>query len=372
MRWTTSGSIILSYRLIDSNHFEISVFDSGQYISEEECAKLNKAFARNHYYELEVLQSQLIPIGVLISNKMVCTLNNSKTGLYLASSKEEGNIFSFQIWDQKGTEFANLTESSYHSEISDLPYLECRLFYPTLNSNDKIPSYVASYSIVKGSTMKEKDSMPSLISCSGNASMTNNKHLKKSKSKVSQATTSKYKLMTEILAISEISYKTCFDADFSIDGEMEIIKIILRTRKCKCPISLIVDNNDFNSIALQAQLKKLDVSCQNSFNLEDTIIKLREMSQSNCCKYFKIVFINLELPFNQGFQIFDKIKTFYDDKEFIGNQVIVIGITSLSQNNQTYVEIRQKGFDELLNMPLSIESLIILFLKILQYGNFTF
>jgi hypothetical protein len=155
--------------------------------------------------------------------------------------------------------------------------------------------------------MKEKDSIPSLLSCSGIASMTNNKFLKKSKSKASQATTSKYKLMTEILAISEISYKTCFDADFSIDGELEIIKIILKTRKCRCPISLVVDNNDFNSLALQAQLKKLEVSSQNAFNMEETIVRLREMSQSACCKYFKIVFINLELPFNQGFQIFEKI-----------------------------------------------------------------
>ena len=74
-------------------------------------------------------------------------------------------------------------------------------------------------------------------------------------------------------------------------------------KKCECSQILIVDDIPFNHIALIAILNNFGVISENAYDGFQAIEKVSErIRNSQCCKSYRIIFMDLEMPGKNGFQ----------------------------------------------------------------------
>lgn len=83
-------------------------------------------------------------------------------------------------------------------------------------------------------------------------------------------------------------------------------------KKCECTHILICDDNQFNILSLKLQLQLIGKNCDSASLGEIAIQKVREKMKKSCCKFYKLIFMDLEMPVMGGCETSKKIKEILD------------------------------------------------------------
>ena len=104
-------------------------------------------------------------------------------------------------------------------------------------------------------------------------------------------------------------------------------------QKCSCTYVLVLDDNDFNNLAISFHFERLKIPIISSLSARDALDKIKKQSERNCCKYFKLILLDLEMPIIDGFEAFEMFKLFYEEK---GYPMKVIALTGHSEDTPEY------------------------------------
>ncbi|KAL4461902.1 hypothetical protein ABPG72_001603 [Tetrahymena utriculariae] len=85
---------------------------------------------------------------------------------------------------------------------------------------------------------------------------------------------------------------------------LEEFKSYHKKRKCKHAQVLVVDDNQFNVIAIQQQINKLDLQIDMAFSGESALQKIQERIKNNfpCCPFYLMIFMDIDMPVMNGYE----------------------------------------------------------------------
>ncbi len=315
-------------------------------------------------------------MGLLISNKLSMQLSESSGGIQVHSVYGQGSRFCFCI-DNMAESQENATESM-HDEILSPCMVEYRMMHhfnhlnsPNLGKN-ALNMYTDLLKFKKTGSMDSKRN-----TC---RSLGTDKHIKQSSNNSQQTHTH--------IPLHVLSKNNCgnsfvfkrsgqticgkdfhglrassFEKDYNLDKPMEAIRNAIRQRGCSCPLALVIDDNDFNILAIRSQLNRLNMTSECAIDYEGIQEKINSMDNNECCRYYKFIFLDIEMPIKDGFQVFEEIENFYRERKF--ETPNVIAVTAHSESSETISKIKNTKMKDYLIKPLSIEVLVIKLDKIL-------
>ena len=129
---------------------------------------------------------------------------------------------------------------------------------------------------------------------------------------------------------------------------------IINTKTCSCEDFLIVDDNDFNLLALRQLLESFKFGVVCALNGEIAINLIKEKSKSSCCKAFKIVFMDCDMPVKNGYDATRELKNMQKAGELPPFPIIA---TTAYVNNREVNYCFECGMDAYLNKPVMKEKL---------------
>lgn len=233
------------------NFFEISVADTGVGIRKEDQSKLLCDFGRIMNLEDQKLNNYGVGLGLIISDALSRELSgDSSQGLHLVSEWGKGSTFTFYIKD------FNETDCRF-KEVSKIPTIP------------KLPD-------ARRESVKIEQSLAFLIPTS-------------------------HKSFGTLRKIRTTSFEI-------VANENVFLGVEQPKKKCNCADILICDDNHFNILSLQLQLKNLGKTCDTASLGEIAIKKVIEKLQEQCCKYYKMIFMDLEMPALSGCETSKQIK----------------------------------------------------------------
>lgn len=161
-------------------------------------------------------------------------------------------------------------------------------------------------------------------------------------------------------SISDSSYKPFFVSDD--EKESFITEIKNRKKNCNCPEILICDDEYFNILVLENYLQEIEIKCDKAINGVDCLEKLNAFfEKGNCCKRFKAVFLDLEMPFQDGFLTFKIMQDYFEKKK---SEIPVIIAQTAYDGQEITEKVLKSGMDYFLHKPISKESLMAVIKKI--------
>lgn len=344
------GSITLSAELIGSSQIKIKVIDTGIGIDQSNITKLFQAFSKIQNKEDCCLNAQGVGLGLLISNKLAYLLNRSETGIEVISHLNKGSEFFFKFYDEK----FNLNEDEVVPSARKAANLNeniCRL----ISSKDKITS-----------NGKLLDSTSSNISSYENkiTELLNRKTKDECVIELADERNEERKLSREISNCSEsLSSSKKINTEI-ITKKIERIKSMMRKKKCTCPISLIIDDDDFNILSMAGRLKKLNVPFDSALSGEIGFQKILKMFKNECCKFFKFIFLDLEMPQKNGLAIYEEISKFYKESKIRDSKVILV--TGYSYSSDIVKHAILKGIKNILIKPITSDHVVDILQEIMK------
>lgn len=414
----------------------------------------------------------------MISNTLALILNEMEEGIKVESVLHTGSQFSFKIFDKSPED--QITISSHR--IPTIQFKEAKLFnkyrispfemeegqssnenteinfFSTLNEknsykkNNSAPwtSQTSSsfffisdlYSLCKKDLVRkiEKNNgfnfvIRNLTDERTISEKTNSKKLFTKNSKLSKNMgINKRKEQKDTLNSNRIKLSSLelIDTINIFEYNKEQIKILMSKKTCSCPTALIIDDNDFNILALSTQLERFNIKSsaalngneamgkiieifgigqkngsreksrvkrrrslvplseqtkkqiskrfrarttkfnkeiyrlkkrttfidENSGPFENSASKKENNRNSSCCNYFKVIFLDLEMPGKNGIETFENIKKFYEINKLL-EKLNVIAVTAYERNSDIAKRILGKGVKELVTKPISMEVLVL-------------
>jgi CheY-like chemotaxis protein len=128
-----------------------------------------------------------------------------------------------------------------------------------------------------------------------------------------------------------------------------------------CSNILLVDDNYFNIEVLQSLIEvQLCLNCDSAFNGLEAVNKVKERYGKTCCnKYYKFIFMDVNMPIMDGYAASSEIKKFLK-KDAIENgldpnkkKTKIFAVTAQKE----VIENEQKLFDGIILKPISIDGL---------------
>jgi CheY-like chemotaxis protein len=271
--------------MIRPNLFEISVSDTGLGIRKEDQEKLLLDFSRISNSEDRILNNYGVGLGLSISDALAKELSGEKKGLILKSDWGKGSTFSFFLKD------FNETDLKYR-EFDSLPRI------PNMNESldwDQCTSRNISKSIKSART-----------------SYTNLKR-----------------------PIASLDFLSCHELN-------------VERKKCDCRNILICDDNHFNIISIRLQLQHLGRECDAASLGDIALQKVREKLKSSCCRYYKLIFMDLEMPVMDGLETSKKIKEITDSLSYRTKIVAFSGYDAFEER----IKALKAGMEDFLVKPV--------------------
>ena len=246
-----SKNLKLKVASLRPNLLEISVIDTGIGIRKEDQAKLLRDFGRLMNLEDQKLNNYGVGLGLIISDALSRELGGESTqGLHLVSEWGKGSTFSFCLKD------FNETDCRF-KEVSKIPAI------PKLKDS-----------------RRESENMNQSLAF----------------------TIRTQKTITTFRKIRTASFEYATNTNIFPDQNLGA------KEKCQCTDILICDDNHFNILSLQLQLKNLGKTCDTAALGEIAINKVIEKLNDQCCKYYKMIFMDLEMPALSGCETSKQIK----------------------------------------------------------------
>lgn len=293
---------------------KISVKDTGLGIEEKDKKKLFHAFGRIRNAADLLLNSHGVGLGLLISNQLSNILNNYEGGIEVNSKLNEGSTFSFKFFDYLPEE--SLSTNSHRAVC--LETVPCK--------------FIEDLNIIKPEIPKSLSTQASIHLES--KLFENGKFIKFEKSD----------------SIFENSFENGILA--TMENRKNLKDFV---KKCKCPEALVIDDNDFNNFVLQSLLAKVEILSESALSGREAMSKIIKMGKNTCCKTFQIIFLDLEMPFQNGVEVFEEIKSYYETLGLLIPNVIAVSSYSFESNNVQLAF--SKGVKEYLMKPVSLEIL---------------
>ena len=136
----------------------------------------------------------------------------------------------------------------------------------------------------------------------------------------------------------------------------------IETTDCRCPQVLIVDDNDYNQIALGKMIEALGVRYQTAYNGELAIqaVEAAEKARMNCliCNNFSLIMMDCNMPVMDGYKATRILKEKMRDGEI--TEIPIIACTSFCKENEI-LKCEESGMDGFLSKPVFISKLSELF-----------
>lgn len=209
-------------------------------------------FGRLRNQEDQSLNNYGAGLGLVISNGLAKELEGGNKGLKLESEWGNGSKFSFYVRDFNETDCKC-------GEVNSLP---------TIPNIEQI---------------KKKD--PDIIALQ----------------------TRTFKSYTSIKKPQTISMDVIKSNHFAIEDDESFQK-----KNCDCIEILVCDDNQFNILSLKLLLQNLDEKCDSASLGEIAIQKVIEKMKNDCCKYYRLIFMDIEMPIMDGCETSKKIKEVLD------------------------------------------------------------
>ncbi|CAD8192617.1 unnamed protein product [Paramecium pentaurelia] len=134
-------------------------------------------------------------------------------------------------------------------------------------------------------------------------------------------------------------------------------------QKCECPQILIVDDIPFNHIAMIAILTNFGIKSESAYDgtqaIEKVILRLKN---KECCKTYRIIFMDIEMPGKNGFQTSAEIVEILKQS----NCQSVIVMCSAYTGEANVEQARKCGMKEIIPKPIAYNNLQLLISKYFQ------
>ena len=383
LKYTTKGSITLAADSVknSNNTIRITVSDTGLGIKPEDQKKLFKAFGKITDQTNLLLNSQGVGLGLMISNKLAMQLSEFSGGIQVQSEYGQGSKFSFCVHNMSDNQ-ENVTESM-HDEILSPSALEYRMIHH-FNSHAGGRNLISMHSDLLG--FKKTGSMESKRNTGRSFGTEKNKQHSSNNSQQTYTHIPLHFLSKNNCGNSFVFKRSgnticggrefnvggghSFERDYSMDKPIEAIRNAIKKRGCCCPLALVIDDNDFNILAIRSQLNRFGMNSECALDCESAFEKINSMDNNKCCRFYKFIFLDIEMPIKDGFQVFEEIEKFYYEKKF--DTLNVIAVTAHCESSDTILKIKNTNMKDYLIKPLSIETLVIKLDKILTQTGYKF
>ena len=393
---------------VSLSRVKISVCDTGLGIEGSDLDKLFRAFSKIQNKEDFSLNAQGVGLGLLISNQLADLLNKSEGGITVTSKLKQGSEFSFSICDMKNEDDDEISMSSHRASNLNSPPIKLikstnqffhsksndqkssSLFSNTFQESEVI-SDVFKIDVSSDNCLEGQDNVESLKEeRSGPIVDDNCTNIKRSSQTEKLLNVFSSKIQEKIILIkpkdkqieksitvlenspSEVSREenifsltqdktfsrsfTAVDSNSLIKKRVEKIKNNIENRRCTCPVALIIDDNDFNILSMKVHLKKFAMQCESALSGEIALQKIFKMHENSCCKFFKYIFLDLEMPGKNGLVIYKEISEFYNS--FGGVESMIILNTGYSKSSDIVKEAISKGVKHILIKPITQMNLV--------------
>ncbi|CAD8103079.1 unnamed protein product [Paramecium sonneborni] len=124
-------------------------------------------------------------------------------------------------------------------------------------------------------------------------------------------------------------------------------------QQCKCSQILIVDDVPFNHIALLALLSAYGWKAESSYDGDSAIRKVKQKLHSTCCKIFRLIFMDIEMPGKNGFIVSSGISEILHKEK----QSTIIVMCSAYNGQENIQKAHESGMHEILSKPISLDAL---------------
>ena len=205
-------------------------------------------FGRLRNEEDQSLNTYGAGLGLVISNGLAKELEGGSTGLQIESEWGKGSNFSFYVRDFNETD----CKCGEVESLPTFPILE------KLRSKEQSPVTFLNQRIKSHTSMRKSQRI----------SMDN--------------MTSHY---------------------FTMEYEESSTK-----KDCDCIEILVCDDNQFNILSLKLLLNNLGEECDSASLGEIALNKVRDKLTNYCCKYYRLIFMDIEMPIMDGFETSKQIR----------------------------------------------------------------
>lgn len=412
LKFTQKGCIRLATEKNRKNNtlIHIRVIDTGLGIKEENKKKLFTAFGKLDQDENEYLNSQGVGLGLLISNVLAKNLgpnaktleeteNNLCAGLTVASEYGQGTTFEFIVENKNNTDL--MEEGEIEMKVSEMrrklineePYFIHNKVYEMFK-DDSIFEKRKKNQLSSIRSCSEKEMPSNSLVIVGTEPMNSsknsneqkiegfsegtyshlhlNKNLSKSKEEIGPGKSffylnkdfgpnesNSHKMLNEMIFYNTKARKDVMkNLDDVADNEekIKILKDLNMGKKCECPDFLICDDNHFNISVLTALLEMYNFRVDSAFNGEEALNKVISLYEnSNCCKEFKLIFMDIEMPIKNGYEATEAILEYYQQKKL--EKPIIVATSGHSESKEQKKMI-DYGMSECLVKPILKGALI--------------
>ncbi|CAD8189145.1 unnamed protein product [Paramecium octaurelia] len=122
------------------------------------------------------------------------------------------------------------------------------------------------------------------------------------------------------------------------------------TISCNCIQILIVDDVRFNHNAIEALLSQHKMKMDSAYNGQQAIEIIKQKLVSPCCKTYKLIFMDIEMPVKNGFQASKDINEILK-QENLNDQCAIVMCSAYNGNENNDI-VRNCGIKEVLPKPI--------------------
>ena len=406
---------------------KFEVIDTGIGIKDKDKHKLLKAFGKVEDQQNVMFNPYGVGLGLIISDSISSNLVNSpeiaqsEKGLKFSSEFGKGTTFSFIVQNELNdsiiespenlVDFSSIDENTpnilkfkelvekhnfkrFIQPLSSLSFGLSRSVSPTIDNFFFKKSFEDDYPQIR---INEKKNSSCIFV--DNKTLLNSSSMNDSKGKSSHSLSFSFMRNISIpepknfannnhnnnALIHNNSIMIHFISDLSISfregprksrtmTRIEDIKLKLESfqksivKRCFCPEILIVDDQIFNICALKFLLESFNVfynTCSSGTEAINLVKSLANQAEP-CCKFYKIIFMDIEMPEKNGLETCLDIRMFL--KENFLNETKIIACTGYGDQGHLSI-LDNYEFDDVLTKPVMKGNLAGLLIKYMEITN---
>lgn len=335
---------------------KVEVEDTGVGISENDQKNLFTEFSRIDNHDRTSANPNGVGLGLMISNSLAKLLGqvNSTVGLEVSSVPGYGTTFSFMMEEKVEKESQRVPIIRPKPRIFDYIYVSNSLSPLHTPSNKISLSSSPVYSRNKQSinNVRSRISTIESIKITRTSNLLNFSDYSKTPGlDVSAANTNNRDDSNISFIPLEKSSHPISAKNITLDlagscDEDNVILDLSHQHMCDCLEVLIVDDDSFNVMALDTILKTLNYSSEHAFNGKEALEKAQRRYRnpcSSCCKFFKLILMDLTMPVMDGFQATQELKLLMSKGELPTTKIIACTALAESKDMQNALSAGMDG-----------------------------
>ena len=131
--------------------------------------------------------------------------------------------------------------------------------------------------------------------------------------------------------------------------QMKAIGTLSAQAGCGCPDFLLVDDNDFNLLALSQLLESMNYKIRTARNGELAIQEVLKRLSNDCCQAYRIVFMDCDMPVKNGFDTTQELRALQKKKQLPWFPIFA---TTAYVNQREVKRCFESGMDDYINKPV--------------------